>query len=798
MPRSPLQLAAENEALKRRLAELERRLEAQARPCADMQLFDSGPIIFLKRRNDDAQTTEQITPNVLRQLGYTADDFLKGRVGLAELLHPEDAERVNAALDSALASDQTILRQAPYRLRHREGGTPWFLDTSVLLRDETGAVTQMVSYLLEITDLMETEERWRYAVNNSQEGLWDWNAATDEVFFSDLWKRILGYEPHEIGDSLEEWEERVHPEDMERVRQELTRHLSGEAAHYESVHRLRCKDGSYKWILDRGMVVSRDGAGAPERIIGTHCDLTRRVEAEERFRLLMEFLPEGVMLVDPQTTKVLEFNTAAHQMLGYSREEFAAFHIADFEAVETPEEILDHAGMMRSAGQDDFESLYRKKDGSLLHVAITVKLVEMGGAPRLLTVHRDITEHKRNEATLRQSESQFRTLFQESPTAIIIHDKDTGEIVDANKAAHLSFGLSSVEELRHHDIWLDAPYSGEDALALIHKAAREGSKRFTWKSVARDGTIFWENVFLRPMTINGVERVLATCIDITEQILAEEALRQTMDQLETRVHERTLDLRKTLVELRVAKEAAESASRMKTDFFTSVTHELRTPLHGIQGMLQLLEETALDPEQQDYVGEIKTASRRLLGMVDKVLDVTSLENYQVAPAPTGLRALADYAAHTFGPTAREGGIDFAASIAPDCPEVVLLDMNLIKLMLNGMLGCALKHTEGDRLHLTISTRARNERTKRIDLLLGLSGVGPCPTEPTTEVEPSLYTRLTSETDMTSDIGMEAVRKALTIHGGRLELSDGPEGEQVQTARLRVSYCDDDDLELCFP
>lgn len=124
--------------------------------------------------------------------------------------------------------------------------------------------------------LRESEFRWQFAIEGSGDGMWDWNVADGTVYFSNQWKRMLGFAPHEIGGSLDEWEKRVHPEDKAEVLRELQRHLDGETPYYASEHRMLCRENGYKWILDRGMVVSRDAAGNPLRAIGTHTDITER------------------------------------------------------------------------------------------------------------------------------------------------------------------------------------------------------------------------------------------------------------------------------------------------------------------------------------------------------------------------------------------------------------------------------------------------------------------------------------------------------------------------------------------
>ncbi|SHK22187.1 PAS domain S-box-containing protein [Desulfatibacillum alkenivorans DSM 16219] len=154
-------------------------------------------------------------------------------------------------------------------------------------------------YLLQIQDitlrklteikLQESESRWKFALEGAGDGVWDWNVQTSEVYFSNQWKAMLGYNDEDIGPTLEEWEKRVHPEDRKETLEDVRDHLSGKTRVYQNEHRVLCKDGSYKWVLDRGKTVERSGDGTPLRVIGTHSDISDRKEWElEREHLIQE------------------------------------------------------------------------------------------------------------------------------------------------------------------------------------------------------------------------------------------------------------------------------------------------------------------------------------------------------------------------------------------------------------------------------------------------------------------------------------------------------------------------------
>nr|WP_283164327.1 GGDEF domain-containing phosphodiesterase [Shewanella corallii] len=129
--------------------------------------------------------------------------------------------------------------------------------------------------------LSDSEQRWLFAVDGSQNGIWDWNIATGQVYLSERWKGMLGYRPDELESDFEAWTTRVHPDDKERVLEELNQFIDGTIPEFENVHRLRHKDGHYVWVLDRAMQVSWDMRGNPTRIIGSHTDVSENIRNEE-------------------------------------------------------------------------------------------------------------------------------------------------------------------------------------------------------------------------------------------------------------------------------------------------------------------------------------------------------------------------------------------------------------------------------------------------------------------------------------------------------------------------------------
>ncbi len=236
------------------------------------------------------------------QLGVTVTDT-EGRI---VYVNPAEAEmhgwsvdeligkdvRVFAAESAAMPMSRSQLRAVSSWRREaanvrRDGSVFPVQLMSDVVRDSNGQVIGIVTTCEDITRrkqaeiaLRASEERYALAARGANDGVWDWEIRSDRAYFSDRWKSILGFGAGEIEPNIEAWLSRVHPDEIDRVRTELQAHLEGVTEHFESEHRLRRKDGSYRWVLGRGLAV-RDAGGEPARMAGSLTDIAHRKRVEE-------------------------------------------------------------------------------------------------------------------------------------------------------------------------------------------------------------------------------------------------------------------------------------------------------------------------------------------------------------------------------------------------------------------------------------------------------------------------------------------------------------------------------------
>ena len=380
-----------------------------------------------------------------------------------------------------------------------------------------------------------SEERYARAMRATTDGLWVWNIVTGETYLSPRWKLMLGFaEADHLGKDQESFMSRLHPEDWPRVQAARKAHFEQHAP-YQVELRLRTKSGEYRWFLTRGEADWNE-QGEPVRMTGTISDISDRKQAEEalqaseqRFRAVFEQAAVGVAEMETATGRFLNVNQRICEINQRSREEMLRMSFKD---VTSPEDLSTSLQRMEElkAGKIRSYNLEQRNvlpDGSLKWVNLTVSPMWLPGEPPLrhVAVVEDITERKRVEQELQESEQRFRAIFEQAAVGVAVIDTPTGHYLSVNQRMCEINRRSREEMLQLTFMDVTYPDDLQDDLNQMEelKAGRISSFNMEKRNMAPDGTLTWINMTVSPMWRPGEPplRHVAVVEDITERKQAE-------------------------------------------------------------------------------------------------------------------------------------------------------------------------------------------------------------------------------------------------------------------------------------
>ncbi|WP_165836236.1 PAS domain-containing sensor histidine kinase [Taibaiella soli] len=363
----------------RKLAEKERHLQLIVSSIDDMVFEITAGGNILNYWTNDTQ-----------QLFYNPDFFLDRNIG--ELFPPELSKPFLELITKSLQENMPcgMEYQSPFD-SHKDS---WYYMHVRPIHTLEGKVAVVISDITEERKtqqkLAEMDRRWKFVLESSGQALWDFDFPTRSVYYTDVWKTMLGYNPDEIGMGRNEWESRVHPEDVKLMNDAVQLHVEGKIPYCEVEHRLMHKDGAYRWILSKSVITERDVAGNPLRMLGINMDITERIHnmeqiriSEQKFNQAFQYSAIGMALVE-MDGHCMEVNETFCKMLGYTAEELRSMTFHQFTH---PDDLSEDVANMDKLVKGEFRSYtlekrYIHKQGHFIWSLLTVSLVrDSNGEP---------------------------------------------------------------------------------------------------------------------------------------------------------------------------------------------------------------------------------------------------------------------------------------------------------------------------------------------------------------------------------------------------------------------------------
>jgi PAS domain S-box-containing protein len=678
------------------------------------ELAENVPGVLYRWRQlaDGSMRSIYCSPQITEIFGISVD----GSEDFGTFVHPDD----QALWYSSVATAAATLSPWSFEGRVLVPGQPlrWCRGNSSLsYRDAESIIYSGI--IQDITPLRQAEETGRHSTLRgllAMEGLgiggWEFNFQTGRTTVSAECQTMMGYSEANPLPAAGTWTHCAHPADVPRMELAWVAYQRGEVPYFSCEHRLRCQNGTYKWVLNRGLVTKYDAQGIALIFTGIKADISAHKKTEEtlavtalRLATTIAMLRRGILLVD-EHHKVVLTNEAFCQMfsLAESPEQLIG---TDYGVVEAqmqrclldpvPENLrLDHHTTSREQVHPEMLTL---RDGRVLeHDFVPVRHGEANMG--YLWKFKDITESYLAETSLRLSEEKYRTIIDNMQLGLVEMDLEK-HILYANPSFCRTIGYSDEEVVGN---FLPALLLAPDNRRLLdeHIASRiQGiSSSYEMPVVTKTGEAKW--LFIGAGPFYNQHRAVTGSIGITLDITQQKHMEQN---------------------LREAKEQAEQSNRAKELFLANMSHEIRTPMNAILGMSQLLAKTPLAPKQSNYLHAITTSAQNLLVIINDILDLSKLDAGKMTIERVGFNVnrLCAQVEKTLLYKAEEKGLHLRIRVNSRVPDVVLGDPYRLTQILLNLGGNAIKFT--NKGEVTISCDVTHLTAERVALAFVVRDTG---------------------------------------------------------------------------
>jgi two-component system sensor histidine kinase/response regulator len=472
------------------------------------------------------------------------------------------------------------------------------------------------------------------------------------------------------------------------------------------LERIAREEGECRWVSTTKVPIV-DKAGRVAGLAGISRDITELRQTEVALReseqQLQDFLDSANELIQSVTPdgRFSYVNRKWRETLGYGPEEVPHLSLLDIIHPDSQAHCMEvFQDLLSGNVVDNVEAVFVAKDGSEITVegSASCKVLD-GKAVSTRGIFHDVTERKRAEEALRESEAQMRSVLETAPDWILNVDRD-GRIAFINRTV---LG-SSPEEVIGTNIcdYMPPEHRGtiRNAIEQVFRSGQPVSIELVMK-LGKRGSKRWRSARIGPVRRGG-EIVSATIVstDVTKRKRAEDALRE-------------------------AKEAAESATRAKSEFLANMSHEIRTPMNGIIGMTELVLDSELPPEQREYLNMVKSSADTLLDLLNDILDLSKIEagRLDLEEIPFDVYTTVEKTIEALAIRAQRKGLELICHVRRDVPAALEGDPTRLRQILINLVGNAIKFTHEGEVVVKVETESESDRRARLHFSVSDTGIG---------------------------------------------------------------------------
>ena len=549
-------------------------------------------------------------------MGYSKAEFYSSDFNFLSLISPEYSETLKSAYAKHIKGE--TVPPYEYVLITKEGKKiNAIINTSLIEYNGNKAIMGIVT---DITDrkktedaLTKSEEKYRKLFEESLDGIIIADIETGKILdCNPTATKLVGWQKSAL---VGQHQSIIHPKEQierEGYSQGFKEHIKDQSKTIET--KIITKTGEIRDVAIKASIIELKGKKLMQ---GTFRDITERKKAEQnlrevekRYRTLFSQAPLGVVVIDPDSQRIIEFNNVASAQLGYCKEDFSKLQILDFEASMTEEEIKDHVKKILMAGEDEFETKHRTKNGEVRNVIVTARAIELSGKSFLNCVFHDITDIRCVQNALMESEMKYRQLVDVAQEGIWAFDNSYCTVF-ANPRMAQMLGYSERELVgKNLREILFSPSDKKTKQLLTQHSDKKSNKRvLEYKLKRKDGSWVYAGLVVSPFKDdNGkVVGTLALVSDITYSKVLERKVDDYSSHLKSMVDLRT-------VQLKDANERLVKSERLAAigELAGMVGHDLRNPLAGIKNATYILK------KRGNTISE--NQARETLEIIEKAID----------------------------------------------------------------------------------------------------------------------------------------------------------------------------------